>query len=151
MLNQRLDTLRATCWAVATGTSPRTVTSWSPMGRTKKVVVPSSEDASAVREGDGFGSTKTDMLASPSVRTICDTGCARPGSVRLSSATLLNPAGARVTLQPVSALAASSRGDPSDSHWRLRARKIDLRSVRLACGPSLRSVNEYCSITWRSP
>ena len=47
----RRATLRATCCAVARGTSPSTVTSVSPIGRTKKVVAPSSLDASAARDG----------------------------------------------------------------------------------------------------
>src|SRR5712675_1389042 len=71
----RRATLRPTCCAVARGTSPSTVTRWSPMGREKNVVVPSSEEASSVRSGGELASTNTETLASPSLRTICETGC----------------------------------------------------------------------------
>ncbi len=60
-------TLRPTWRAVASGTSPRTVTRLSPIGRTKNVVVPSSLEASAVRVGPAFGSTNTESVARPSV------------------------------------------------------------------------------------
>src|SRR5438105_8461372 len=63
----RWTTLRATCWAVASGTSPSTVTTYSPTGRTKKLVVPFSLETSAVRAGGALGSTKTDRLARPSL------------------------------------------------------------------------------------
>ena len=63
----RCATLAATCSAVASGTSPSTVTSWSPIGRAKKVVVPSSLEASRVRVGAPLGSTNTERLASPSL------------------------------------------------------------------------------------
>ncbi len=63
----RWATLRPTCWAAASGTSPSTVTSCSPMGRAKKVVVPSSLEASVVRGGAPLGSTNTETLASPSL------------------------------------------------------------------------------------
>ena len=90
------------------------------------------ENISPTLRGEVLLSTNTDMLATPSVSTIWATGSRRAGQRALaaprSSGT---PAGASATAQPVSTLAASSRGWPSVNPL-LAARLEDRLQVRAA-------------------